>query len=386
MSTVEIKFTKPMRTPVELDLIQEVLENGRSWGGGKFTQLAQDHLTSALGSKASILTTSATDALEMSAVLLDIKPGDEVIVPSYTFVSTANAFVSKGAIPVFVDVHKENQLIDANLLEGAITEKTVAIIPVHYAGNSCDMPAIMSIAGQHNLKVVEDAAQAIGAQRDGIPLGSEGDFGCLSFHGTKNIVSGEGGALLVRDQEYVERAHHVSEKGTNRRDFANGSVDKYTWVERGSSHIPSELLAAYLWAQLQHLDEITKRRIETWHFYQASLSEKKDLLTSAGAFIPEGGTLNGHLFPIIFADSANRDVFIDGMKQKSIEVVTHYTALHSSLGGKKYGRLGSTMENTEWIANGLVRLPIWSEAGLPVDEVVTAAISVMGEMTVRFRG
>jgi len=377
---MDVPFTKPMRTPSEISLIVEVLLRGKSWGGGRFTQLSQEFLKTSFGSKASILTTSATDALEMSAVLLDIKPGDEVIVPSYTFVSTANAFVSRGAIPVFVDVQRENQLIDSRLVEAAITDKTVAILPVHYGGNSCDMPHLISIAKQFNLRVVEDAAQAIGARKDGVPVGSQGDLSCISFHGTKNIVSGEGGALMIRDENLVERAYHVSEKGTNRRDFVNGTIDKYTWVDLGSSFIPSEVLAAYLWAQLQHLDEITKRRVDTWTQYYDTFQSELDLMNALNIHIPNERTLNGHLFPIIFSKRTARDAFIEGMGENSIEVVTHYTALHSSAGGRKYGRVGSTMDNTDWITNGLVRLPIWSEEGLPVDKILETAISVIGQM------
>jgi dTDP-4-amino-4,6-dideoxygalactose transaminase len=380
---MDVPFTKPMRTPSEISLIEEVLSAGKSWGGGRFTQLSQEFLTSNFGSKASILTTSATDALEMAAFLLDIKPGDEVIIPSYTFVSTANAFVSRGAIPVFVDVHRANQLIDPNLVEAAITPKTVAILPVHYGGNSCDMPKLSSIAKNSDLKVVEDAAQAIGAKKDGVQVGSQGDLSCISFHGTKNVVSGEGGALIIQDENLVERAHHISEKGTNRRDFINGRIDKYTWVDMGSSFIPSELLAAYLWAQLQCLDEITKRRVETWTQYYEGLNSARELLNSMDIFIPEEPSLNGHLFPMIFSNRTHRDAFMEGMKEKSIEAVTHYTALHSSAGGRMYGRLGSTMENTDWITNGLVRLPIWSEKGLPIEKILEAATSVIAQMKIK---
>lgn len=380
---MDVPFTKPMRTPLEISLIEEVLSSGKSWGGGRFTQLSQEFLTSLFGSKASILTTSATDALEMSAVLLDIKPGDEVIVPSYTFVSTANAFVSRGAIPVFVDVDRDKQLIDPSLVEDAITEKTVAILPVHYGGNSCDMPKLNRIAKNFNLKIVEDAAQVMGAQKEGVQVGSQGDLSCVSFHGTKNVVCGEGGALIIRDDNLVERAHHVSEKGTNRRDFINGRIDKYTWVDLGSSFIPSEILAAYLWAQLQYIDEITKRRVDTWMQYQEGLKSERELMNSMGIYIPEESTLNGHLFPIIFNNRTDRDAFIGGMKEKSIEAVTHYTALHSSAGGRKYGRLGSTMENTDWITSGLVRLPIWSHEGLPTERIIEAAKLVISQMRIK---
>lgn len=380
MTPMDVPFTKPMRTPSGLSLIEQVLSTGKSWGGGGFTQLSQEFLKTSFGSSASILTTSATDALEMAAVLLDIKPGDEVIVPSYTFVSTANAFAMRGATPVFVDVQKDNQLIDPSLIESAVTEKTVAILPVHYGGNSCDMPRILNIAKQFNVKVVEDSAQAIGASKDGVPVGSQGDLSCLSFHGTKNIVCGEGGALMVKDENLVERAHHISEKGTNRRDFFNGSVDKYTWIDLGSSFIPSEILAAYLWSQLQHLDEITTRRVHTWTQYFEAFNDEQVLIESLGVTAPKELSLNGHLFPLIFGNKGDREAFIQGMKEKSIEVVSHYTALHSSAGGRKYGRLGSTMENTDWITDGLVRLPIWSEAGLPVEKVVEAALSVLHDI------
>lgn len=380
---VYVSFNQPMRTSLERQQILEVLDLGRTWGGGKFTELCQAHLKSLMNSKASILTSSATDALEMAAILLRVQSGDEVIMPSYTFVSTANAFVIRGATPVFVDVDKNTQLMIPALAEAAVTEKTVAIVPVHYAGNSCDMAAISKIAEKNDLRIVEDAAQAIGSKLLGDPVGSKGDLSCLSFHGTKNIVSGEGGSLNVYNEELVERAFHISEKGTNRRDFVNGKIDKYSWVDQGSSFIPSEIQSAYLWAQLSHLEEITARRLETWKTYRSSFAAEEDLFASANAELPILESINGHLFPLIFQSRFARDRFIDGMAQRSIEVVSHYTALHSSPGGISYGKLGSTMENTDWLAGGLVRLPIWSEPGLPVERVIEATLEVLKTMQIQ---
>jgi dTDP-4-amino-4,6-dideoxygalactose transaminase len=368
---------------MEQDYMAEVINLGRAWGGGKFTTLCQDFLSRSFESEASILTTSATDALEMAAVLLNVKPGDEVIMPSYTFVSTANAFVTRGATPVFVDVHRETQLIDSTLVESAVTDRTVAIVPVHYAGNSCDMISLRRISRDNNLKIVEDAAQAIGSKDDGIPVGSLGDLSCVSFHGTKNVVCGEGGAINVYDESLVERAFHISEKGTNRRDFVNGRVDKYTWVDHGSSFIPSEILAAYLWSQLQHLEEITLRRLDAWNQYMEVFSSATELLAAINVGLPSQPSTNGHLFPLIFPNKILRDSFIAEMASLSIELASHYTALHSSSGGKRYGRLGSSMENTDWVVDGLVRLPIWSEPGLPVEHIVQSALTVLKGMGLR---
>lgn len=372
-----------MRTPLEQDFMAEVIESGKTWGGGKFTTSCQDFLSTYLGSDASILTTSATDALEMAAVLLNVQPGDEVIMPSYTFVSTANAFVSRGAIPVFVDVQRETQLIDPALVASAVTDRTVAIVPVHYAGNGCDIGALREISENQNLKIVEDAAQAIGSTAQGAPVGSNGDLSCYSFHGTKNVVCGEGGALNVFDESLVERAFHISEKGTNRRDFVNSRVDKYTWVDLGSSFIPSEILAAYLWSQLQHLEEITHRRLDTWNYYLEGFSAEFELLEGLDVWMPSLKSGNGHLFPLIFPSRVLRDDFINKMAAKSIETVSHYTALHSSSGGKRYGRLGSHMDNTNWVVEGLVRLPIWSETGFPAEYVVQSALEVMRSLELR---
>jgi dTDP-4-amino-4,6-dideoxygalactose transaminase len=380
---MNISFTQPFRSPIEMDFIGEAVSTGRSWGGGKYTQLAQEWLKSNLLAESAILTTSATDALEMAAILLNLKAGDEVIMPSFTFTSTANAFVSRGAKPVFVDVHQKSQLIDPGLIESAITDKTKAIIPVHYGGNSCDMMKINNIAKIHGLKVVEDAAQAIGAKSDGIPVGSLGNLSCLSFHGTKNVVSGEGGALLVHERSLVDRAFHISEKGTNRRDFFNGKVDKYTWVDLGSSFIISELLAAYLWAQLQYVEEITKRRVATWNYYFRTFDSERDLIAAKNISLPVTPTLNGHLFPLVFNQRSERDIFIEEMNRNFIEVTTHYTPLHSSQAGQRFGRVGSTMKNTDWLGNGLVRLPIWSNPGLPVQYVIETAIKVIRSMKVQ---
>lgn len=331
-------------------------------------------LNKELGSRDSIITTSATDALEIAARLLQIEPGDEIIVPSYTFVSSANAFVAFGAVPVFVDIRSDTLNIDESLIEKAITNRTKAIVVVHYGGNPCEMDLIMSIAARHGLMVIEDAAQAILSTYKGKYLGTIGHLGCLSFHGTKNIVSGEGGALLINDPRLIDRAHVISEKGTDRRKFIDGKVDKYSWVDFGSSHIASEITAAVLKAQLEKARDITRNRQSNHEAFLAGFTANQNLLNSAGVRFLEFESSNGHMFPLIFSYSSDRDKFIELMAQAQIQVVTHYVPLHSSKFGVAIGRTDSEMSVTDYVSAGLVRLPMWSAEGLPVNEILGAAL------------
>jgi dTDP-4-amino-4,6-dideoxygalactose transaminase len=372
---VNVEFNKPRNTGFEQAYVKSVLETGNLVGGGAVSHWCSDWLNEELGSLDSIITTSATDALEIAARLLELEPGDEIIVPSFTFVSSANAFVAFGAVPVFVDIRSDTLNIDETLIEKAITNRTKAIVVVHYGGNPCEMDAIMAIAARHGLKVIEDAAQAILSTYKDRYLGTIGHLGCLSFHGTKNIVSGEGGALLVNDSALIDRAHVISEKGTNRKKFIDGKVDKYSWVDYGSSHIASEITAAVLKAQLEEAREITNTRKSNHEAYLAGFTENQDLLDSAGVRFLALESTNGHMFPLIFANSRDRDNFIELMAQAQIQVVTHYVPLHSSKFGVAKGRTDSEMEVTDYVAAGLVRLPMWSEEGLPVNEVLSAALA-----------
>ncbi|MBR4579614.1 MAG: dTDP-4-amino-4,6-dideoxygalactose transaminase, partial [Lachnospiraceae bacterium] len=282
-----IRFNVPPCTGKEFDYIKKAVENHKICGDGEFTAKCNEWLEKKTGSRKALLTTSCTHATELAAILADIKPGDEVIMPSYTFVSTADAFVLRGAKAVFVDIRPDTMNIDEKLIEDAITEKTRAIVPVHYAGVGCEMDTIMEVAKKHGLKVIEDAAQGIMSEYKGKPLGTFGEFGCFSFHETKNFSMGEGGAILIRDEEYIEPAEIIREKGTNRAKFFRGQIDKYTWVDKGSSYLPSELNAAYLYAQLELADEITNNRLATWNLYHEGLKELRDAGLIELAFIPE---------------------------------------------------------------------------------------------------
>ena len=372
-----IELNKPKGTGSEQDYVRMALESGNLIGGGPMSQWCSDWLNRELGSLDSIITTSATDALEIAARLVNLEPGDEVIVPSYTFVSSANAFVSFGAVPVFVDIRSDTLNIDERLIEQAITSRTKAIVVVHYGGNPCEMDTVMAIASKFGLLVIEDAAQALMSNYKGKALGTIGNLGCLSFHGTKNIVSGEGGALLINDPTYGDRAHVLSEKGTNRRSFIHGKVDKYSWIDYGSSHIASEITAAVLKAQLEQAVEITKTRQSYYESYYNSLYIHRQLLTGAGVKILEIESSNGHMFPLIFSSITDRDFFVSRMAEKGVQTATHYVPLHSSKFGTTKGRAASQMDVTDYVAAGLVRLPMWSEYGLPISEIVDAALDII---------
>lgn len=353
-----IPFNKTFVIENEFNYIKDAIQNGILRGDGVYTKKCQEYLESKLNSKV-LLTPSCSSALEMSAILLDIKPGDEIIMPSYTFVSTANAFVLRGGIPVFVDIRDDTLNINENLIEQAITSKTKAICCVHYAGVSCEMDKIMEIAHKHNLKVVEDAAQAIGCFYKGKPLGAIGDLGCFSFHETKNIIAGEGGALVINNKEYIERAEIIREKGTNRSKFFRGQVDKYTWVDIGSSYLAADIVAAFLYSQLENMERINARRLEIWNEYDKFLKEFGGKIKRP--FIPENCQHTAHMYYIVFENLAKRTHFINFMKEQKISTAFHYIPLHSSPAGKKFCRTPFPMNITDKIADTLVRLPLFYE-------------------------
>ena len=362
-----IKFNVPPYIGEELQYIGQAVEARKICGDGKFTKLCSKWIEEKAGVQKALLTTSCTHATEMAAILAGIQSGDEVIMPSYTFVSTADAFVLRGAKAVFVDIRPDTMNIDENLIEDAITEKTKAIVPVHYAGVGCEMDKICEIARKYHLKVVEDAAQGIMATYKGRMLGSIGDFGCYSFHETKNYSMGEGGALLIRDQKDNELAEIIREKGTDRSKFFRGEIDKYTWVEAGSSYLPSELNAAYLWAQLQHADEINEARLNSWNQYYRELEELKEQEKIDLPYVPEECTHNGHMFYIKAKDLKERTALIQYLKEKQILSVFHYIPLHSSPAGKKYGVFHGEDVYTTKESERLLRLPMYY--GLKADEI-----------------
>lgn len=335
---IDIKFNVPPYVDKAADYIQECVKNQKICGDGEYTKKCNAWIEERTGTGKCLLTTSCTHATELAALLCDIRPGDEVIMPSYTFVSTADAFVLRGAIPVFVDIRPDTMNIDETLIEDAITEKTRAIVPVHYAGVACEMDTIMDIARRHNLKVVEDAAQGIMATYKGKALGTIGDFGAYSFHETKNYSMGEGGALLIRDQKDVEEAEIIREKGTNRSKFFRGQIDKYTWVNYGSSYLPSDMNAAYLYAQLEIADEINEARLACWNRYYEQLKPLKDAGKIDLPTVPEGCVHNAHMFYIKARDLEQRTRFISYMKENGVLVVFHYIPLHTAPAGQKFGR------------------------------------------------
>ena len=370
-----IPFNNPYFSGYELDYIKQAYTNRHISGDGAFTELCSQWLEKTLGTKKALLTHSCTAALEMSAILLDIKPGDEIIMPSYTFVSTANAFVLRGGIPVFVDIRSDTLNIDESLIEEAITSRTKAIVPVHYAGIACEMDIILDIAERYNLMVIEDAAQGIGSSYKGQMLGSIGHLGCLSFHETKNIISGEGGALLINDKALIDRAEIIREKGTNRSEFFRGEVDKYTWVDIGSSYLPSELTAACLWAQLQEFEEITSKRKILWTYYHDSLKKIKDTQILIGPTVPKNCQHNSHIFYLLLDDAKSRTKFLKSMNDIGIVCTFHYIPLHSSPAGKIYGKVSGSLNVTNDIAARLVRLPLYPGMSTNQIDLVVSNIS-----------
>ena len=369
-----IPFNIPPYVGKEKDYISEAIASSKICGDGNFTKKCNQWLEEHTGAQKALLTTSCTHATEMAALLCDIRPGDEVIMPSYTFVSTADAFVMRGGVPVFVDIRPDTLNIDEELIEEAITERTKAIVPVHYAGVSCEMDRIMEIARKHHLKVVEDAAQGVMSTYKGRALGTIGDYGCYSFHETKNYSMGEGGALLIRDKENVELAEIIREKGTNRSQFFRGMVDKYTWVEKGSSYLPSELNAAYLYAQLEKAEEINNKRLELWQNYYEQLYPLKEKEILEFPVIPEECEHNAHMFYIKVKDLEERTRLITYLKEHQITASFHYVPLHSSPAGIKYGRFSGEDRYTTKESERLLRLPMYYS--LTVSEVETVVETI----------
>ncbi len=354
-----IPFNKPHMTGKELYYIAEAKFGNMLAGDGPFTKRCHNWLEQRTGCSKALLTHSCTAALEMAALLLDIQPGDEIIMPSYTFVSTANAFVLRGGVPVFVDIREDTLNLDERLIEAAITPRTRAIVPVHYAGVACEMDTVMAIARRDGLKVVEDAAQGVMSTYKGRALGSIGDLGAYSFHETKNVISGEGGALLVNDPELALRAEIIREKGTDRSRFFRGEVDKYTWQEVGSSFLPGELIAAFLWAQLVEAERITNDRLASWARYHELLDplEAKGILRRP--VIPEGCQHNAHMYYVLLAPGIDRQRVLNELKRNGIYSVFHYVPLHSSPAGQRYGRVHGALETTARQSERLIRLPLW---------------------------
>ena len=376
-----IPFNRPYLTGNEFTHIQEAVAAGQLAGNGRFTKQCQGWLERVVGAPRVLLTQSCTAALEMTALLIDLQPGDEVIMPSFTFVSTANAFVLRGARPVFVDIRPETLNIDERLIESAITPRTRAIVVVHYAGVACEMDAVLALAKRYDLVVIEDAAHALMSRYKGRPAGSFGHLSTFSFHETKNLISGEGGALVINDPQFVERAEIIWEKGTNRSQFSRGRVDKYTWMDVGSSFLPGELTAAFLWAQLEAADSITARRLDLWNRYRAA-SATLDAIGLRGPMVPAACEHNAHLFYLLLPPAAQRNEVLADLNARGVNAVFHYVPLHSAPAGRRYGRAVGSMSVTDDCSARLIRLPLW--VGMPEDtpqmivdrvlEVVTARV------------
>lgn len=354
-----ISFNVPPFVGNELEYMRDAISNHKLCGDGPFTKKCSEWIETKFSTQKALLTTSCTHALEMSAILADIQPGDEVIMPSYTFVSTADAFVLRGAKIVFVDIRPDTMNIDEKLIESAITEKTRAIVPVHYAGVSCEMDTIMDIAKKYNLKVIEDAAQGVMSTYKGRALGTIGDFGCYSFHETKNYSMGEGGAVLIQDPDYNLKAEIIREKGTNRSQFFRGQIDKYTWVDYGSSYLPSDLNAAYLYAQLEKAELINNNRLSAWDQYYKSLKPLEDAGIIQLPIVPKDCVHNAHMFYIKVKDLEERTKLIRFLKENNVNAVFHYIPLHSSPAGKQFGRFHGDDVYTTKESERLVRLPMY---------------------------
>ncbi|ARZ73159.1 dTDP-4-amino-4,6-dideoxygalactose transaminase [Stenotrophomonas sp. WZN-1] len=376
-----IPFNRPFMTGKELPMIGQAHANGHLSGDGPFTKKCHQWMRERTGAASALLTHSCTAALEMAALLLDLEPGDEVIMPSFTFVSTANAFALRGAVPVFVDIRSDTLNIDEALIEAAITPRTRAICVVHYAGVACEMDTIIEIAQRHGLNVVEDAAQGIMSSYKGHALGTIGQLGAFSFHETKNVISGEGGALLCRDAAFGERAEIIREKGTNRSRFFRGQVDKYTWVDVGSSYLPGEIIAAFLNAQLDDAEEITARRLAIWDRYDAWAEPYEAAGQLRRPIIPAECTHNAHMYYLLLPSLEARTAFIAGMRERGVQTVFHYIPLHSSPAGDRLGRVAGTMEVTDDISNRLVRMPLWLGLEQQLDQVLAAADATIAQGT-----
>ena len=355
-----INFNVPPYAEKAMDYIRECVENQKICGDGPYTKKCNEWIEDKTGTAKCLLTTSCTHATELAALLLpEIGPGDEVIMPAYTFVSTADAFVLRGAVPVFVDIRPDTMNIDDRLIEEAVTERTKAIVPVHYAGVACEMDTIMDIADRHHLAVIEDAAQGIMSAYKGKALGTIGDFGCFSFHETKNYSMGEGGALLIRDERNVEAAEIIREKGTNRSKFYRGQIDKYTWINYGSSYLPSDMNAAYLYAQLEIAEEINDARLNIWNRYYENLAPLAEAGKIELPVVPEGCVHNGHMFYLKARDIEERTALIAYLKDNGIHAVFHYVPLHTAPAGLKFGRFHGEDRYTTRESERLLRLPMY---------------------------
>jgi dTDP-4-amino-4,6-dideoxygalactose transaminase len=366
-SAHDVRFNRPFTTGAELGNIQAAIEGAHLSGNGPFTRRCTARLEEKLGAAGVLLTHSCTGALEMAALLADVQPGDEVIMPSFTFTSTATAFALRGAQPVFVDIREDTLNLDEQLVEAAVTERTRVLVPVHYAGIACQMDTLAEIARRHDLVIVEDAAQALSSFFHGEPLGTIGTLGALSFHETKNVISGEGGALIVNDPSLLERAEVIHEKGTNRRAFFRGRIEKYSWIDIGSSFPASELAAAFLWAQLEAADWLIEQRLAIWNAYHGGLADLEDAGLLRRPVIPAGSVHNGHLYYVLLPSEERRDQTLDALGREGVETVFHYVPLHSSPAGVRFGRAVGELRNTERASSTLLRLPIW--VGLSAEEI-----------------
>jgi len=387
LSVPKIQFNKPFFTGNELKYIDEARQRNALAGDGWFTKQCQRWLESHVGAEKALLTHSCTAALEMAALLVDIQPGDEVIMPSYTFVSTANAFVLRGGVPVFVDIRPDTLNIDEQKIEAAITERTRTIVPVHYAGVACEMDAIMDVAKRYSLSVIEDAAQGVMSRYKGAPLGGIGDLGTFSFHETKNVISGEGGALLVNRDEYTIPAEIIREKGTDRSRFFRGEVDKYTWQSVGSSFLPGELTGAFLWAQLEEADRITGLRRHIWARYKDLTEALEQEGVLRRPHIPSECEHNAHIFYVLLAEGIDRKRVLEEMKSAGVHALFHYVPLHSSPAGRRYGRVHGDLIHTGQLSERIIRLPLWvgmseSEQIRVVDALRSAISCTIGERRV----
>jgi dTDP-4-amino-4,6-dideoxygalactose transaminase len=356
-----IPFNRPYATGAEFDYIREAIANGHVSGNGPFTRRCTEQLEQELGSGRVLLTHSCTGALEMAALLAEVEPGDEVIVPSFAFPSLTNAIALRGGVPVFVDIRADTLNLDERLVEGAITARTRVLAPIDYAGVGCEMEPLSALAQTHDLLVIEDAAQGFGASYRGRPVGVLADLACISFHETKNVMCGEGGALLVNRPEWVERAEVIQEKGTNRSKFFRGEVDKYTWVDLGSSYVVSDISAAFLWAQLQREREITARRIAIWDAYHQALETLERMERLRRPIVPDHCSHNAHMYYVLLAPGSAREKFIQRLAERGVSAVSHYVPLHSSPAGMRYGRVHGSLDITNDVSERLVRLPLWVE-------------------------
>ena len=375
LSKSQIPFSPVYTTGRELGYIQQAIAGGNITGDGNFTKLCQDWLEEQLGAAKVLMTHSCTAALEMSALLANIQPGDEVIMPSYTFVSTANAVVLRGGVPVFIDIRPDTLNLDETLVNAAITSKTKAIAPVHYAGVGCELDKLVSLANEHGLMVIEDAAQAFGARYHQKPLGSFGSLSCFSFHATKNVVSGEGGALVINDPALMERAEILWEKGTNRKQFFRGEIDKYTWIDVGSSYLPSDLLAAFLWAQLEQAVQITQQRQQLWQRYHQGFAELESQGRVIRPQVPAHCDHNGHIYYLLVQDPQTQDKVLKFLKSNGVGATFHYVPLHSAPAGLQYCRISGSMRVTEDLSQRLVRLPLSAAVTIEqVDRVISLVL------------